>query len=164
MPPPAILDPASLDFGQVIADRGAIESVLPQRDEFALLDAIVYEDAAGLIYAGFHDLREDDWWTRGHIPGRPLFPGVLMIEAAAQLASYIYQRLQSDPSVPLDQRRFIGFAAADEVKFRGAITPPARFIVVGHATTVKTRRFVCDTQGFIDGQMVFQAKITGMPV
>lgn len=164
MPPPAILDPASLDFGRLVADRAEIERVLPQRYEFALLDGIVHEDAAAMIYAGFHDLREADWWTRGHIPGRPLFPGVLMLESAAQLASYIYQRLQPDPGATLAQRRFIGFAAADEVKFRGAITPPARFVVVGQPTTVKTRRFVCQTQGFIDGQMVFQAKITGMPV
>lgn len=157
MPPPAILDPATLDLSQVVADREEILRVNPHRHEFALLDAIVYCDPENSIFAGYHDIRPDAWWVRGHIPGRPLFPGVLMIETAAQLASYLSHRT-------LGLKGFIGFVGVDRVKFRGTITPPARFLVVGRGKSLKPRRIICDTQGFVDNTMVFEAEITGMPV
>ena len=157
MPPPAILDPTSLDFSNVIADRTAILRVNPQRHEFALLDAIVHRDTQDQIYAGYHDIREDDWWVRGHIPGRPLFPGVLMIEVAAQLASYIVHTIRQDDA-------FVGFAGADLTKFRGTVRPPCRFVVLGRALKIRPRRVECATQGFVGATMVFETVITGMMV
>jgi 3-hydroxyacyl-[acyl-carrier-protein] dehydratase len=109
------------------------------------------------IFAGYHDLTVDAWWVRGHIPGRPLFPGVLMIEVAAQLAS-----VMTHSFLPGD--RFIGFGGVSEVKFRGAIEPPARFLVIGKAIELRSRRTVCQAQGFVNGTMVFEAAITGMTV
>jgi 3-hydroxyacyl-[acyl-carrier-protein] dehydratase len=157
MPPPAILDPATLDFSRPVADRAQIQAVNPHRHEFALLDAIVHFDPKQGLFAGYHDVREDAWWARAHIPGRPLFPGVLMIEVAAQLASYLTYAI-------LERRGFLGFVAVDKVKFRGAVSPPARFVVVGRPKQVKPRRTICETQGFVDGAMVFEGEITGMPV
>jgi 3-hydroxyacyl-[acyl-carrier-protein] dehydratase len=157
MPPPVILDPSRLDFSRLLADRDEILRVNPHRHEFALLDGIVYCDPESCVFAGYHDVRADAWWVRGHIPGRPLFPGVLMIEVAAQLASYLTQHL-------LGTEGFVGFAGVDKVKFRGTVTPPARFVIVGRGTQVKRRRIVCETQGFIEDTMVFEAEITGMPV
>jgi len=155
MPPPVILDLSTLDFSRPLADREEIQRINPQRDEFALLDAIVYVDESSRIFVGYHDVRADAWWARGHIPGRPLFPGVLMIEVAAQLASYMSLRY-------LGGHGFLGFVGADGVKFRGAISPPARFVVVGRALEMRKRRTICETQGFVDNAMVFEAVITGM--
>ncbi len=157
MPPPVILDPAQLDLSQVLADAVEIERLNPHRHEFRLLDAVVYWDAARCVAAGYHDIRPDAYWVRGHIPGRPLFPGVLMIEAAAQLASYQYHQLF--PSV-----RFLGFAGVDAVKFRGTVEPPSRFVIVGHGVQMKPRRMICEMQGFVGDAMVFEGLITGMPV
>ena len=56
-----------------------------------------------------------------------------------------------------------GIPAAAPV-FRGAVSPPARFIVVGRAKSIKPRRTKCDVQGFVGGVMVFEAEITGMPL
>lgn len=157
MPPPVFLDPKTLDFSQVVADREAIMRGNPQRHEFQLLDAVVHCDKEQRLFAGYHDVRPDDWWVRGHVPGRPLFPGVLMIEVAAQLASFIAHFMLGD-------ERFIGFAGVDEVKYRGVVTPPCRFVVIGQGREIKPRRIVCAAQGFVDGTMVFEGVITGMPV
>jgi len=157
MPPPVILDPSTLDLSRLIADRAEIMRVNPHRHEFALLDGIVHCDVEKGVFAGYHDVREDAFWVRGHIPGRPLFPGVLMIEVAAQLASYLTQRI-------LGTEGFVGFAGVDKVKFRGTIKPPSRFVIVGRGKQVKRRRTVCETQGFVDNTMVFEGEITGMPV
>ena len=131
--------------------------VNPHRYEFALLDGIVHWDLEKGIFAGFHDVRADAWWVRGHVPGRPLFPGVLMIEVAAQLASYLTHRI-------LGRTGFVGFVGVDNVKFRGTISPPARYVVVGRSKSIKRRRTVCETQGFVGNTMVFEGEITGMPV
>lgn len=157
MPPPVILEPSALELNHVLVARDEIAALNPQRHEFALLDAIVYMDLDRAVFAGYHDIRPDAWWTRAHIPGRPLFPGVLMIEAAAQLASYMHKRV-------LKTEGFLGFAGVDGVKFRGAVVPPARFLIIAHATSIKPRRTICQAQGFVDGSMVFEGEITGMPV
>jgi 3-hydroxyacyl-[acyl-carrier-protein] dehydratase len=157
MPPPAIIDPSTLDCSHVLANREEIMRVNPHRHEFALLDAIILCDTERAILAGYHDVREDAFWVRGHIPGRPLFPGVLMIEAAAQLASFLTHCC-------FESQGFIGFAGVDKVKFRGTVTPPARYIVVGRGKRFQRRRTVCEVQGFVDNTMVFEGEITGMPV
>lgn len=157
MPPLPFLDPAQLDFSRLVADRAAIERANPQRFEFALLDGVVHIDVERGQYAGFHDVRPDEFWVRGHIPGRPLFPGVLMIETAAQLASYLYHRLFPGAG-------FLGFTGVDKVKFRGTVQPPCRFIVIGQAIQMKPRRMICASQGFVGSTMVFEGEITGMPV
>lgn len=157
MPPPVFLDPATLDLDHPVVTREQIQAYNPQRHEFALLDAVVLIDEARQLFAGYHDVRPDAWWTRGHIPGRPLFPGVLMIEVAAQLASFLTHHL-------LKLEGFIGFAGVDQVKFRGVVEPPARFVVVARGHKIRPRRVVCDVQGFVGSTMVFEGRIAGMPV
>lgn len=161
MPPAAFIDPAQLEQANVLIDRGGVAEINPHRHEFHLLDAVLELPGAESdqkMFAGFHEVTADAWWTRGHIPGRPLFPGVLMIETAAQLASYLYTTYFAKSG------QFLGFTAVDNVKFRGVVEPPCRFYVVGRATQVKPRRVVCDTQGFVNGTLVFEGTITGMPV
>ena len=158
MPPPPILDLSSLDVENVVADLAAIQRYNPQRHEFQLLDRVIMFDREQQLFAGYHDVKPDAWWTRAHVPGRPLFPGVLMIESAAQLASYVWH-------AALDiEDRFLGFAAVDEVKYRGAVVPPCRLLMIGHCTKLTARRTVARIQGYVDSSLMFEATITGMPV
>jgi 3-hydroxyacyl-[acyl-carrier-protein] dehydratase len=157
MPPEPIVDLSKIDFGRVLVDKAGIRQINPQRFEMEHLDGIVYLDTEKGEIVGYKEVREDEFWTRGHIPGRPLLPGVLMIEAAAQLVSYCtHMMLQTD--------KFIGFGGVDEVKFRGTVVPPCRLVIAGRAIEVRPRRSVCYVQGFVDRTMVFEGKITGMPV
>ena len=157
MPPPPILDPSGLDLSTLIAGPEQIEQVNPHRYEFRLLDGVVRLDPSASVFVGYHDVRPDAFWVRGHIPGRPLFPGVLMIEASAQLASYAHHSV-------FPTKEFLGFIGVDAVKFRGVVQPPARFVIVGRGKTMKPRRMVCEMQGFVDGTMVFEGEISGMTV
>ncbi|MBN2446114.1 MAG: beta-hydroxyacyl-ACP dehydratase [Phycisphaerae bacterium] len=157
MPPPAFLDPARLDLDHPIATRVEIDRVLPQRHEFSLLDAVLVCDQEKGVFAGYHDVKPDAWWTRAHIPGRPLFPGVLMIESAAQLSAFVYRAFTK-------RDVFLGFSGVDGVKYRGSVEPPCRFVIVGESRDVRPRRVITDLQGFVGQQMVFEARITGMPI
>ncbi|MBI5865941.1 MAG: beta-hydroxyacyl-ACP dehydratase [Planctomycetes bacterium] len=149
MPPPAILDPSSLKFDQVLADREEIMRANPQRHEFQLLDAIIYRDDERGIIAGYHDVKPDAFWVRGHIPGRPLLPGVLMIEVAAQLCSYMHHS-------KVGGEAFLGFAGVEGVKFRGAVVPPSRLVLILQGKSIKPRRVICYAQGFVGDTMVFE--------
>ena len=157
MPPPVILDPATVDCSRVVYSREQIYERLPQRHEFAQLDAIVHLDRENDVAVGYRDVRPSEWWCRGHLPGMPVFPGVLMIESAAHMAAFYRSVL-----IPGDG--FMGFGAVDSARFRDAVQPPARVILVGRLVEIRHRRFVYDVQSFVGGVMVFEVRITGMPV
>ncbi len=78
---------------------------LPHGPEFRFLDRLI-ELEPGRRGVGEYTVRGDEPFLRGHFPGRPLFPGVLMLEAAAQLAGTV---AQSDPVImPLSDLRLTG--------------------------------------------------------
>ena len=157
MPAAALLDLSTIDLSKTIITREEIYDHLPHRFEFMLLDGIVYVDVPNMVAVAFHEVREDDWWVRGHIPGRPLYPGVLMIETAAQMAAYFSHVINPTG-------KFLGFGGVENVKFRLAVTPPSRLYFVLQGLEVRPRRTVCDVQGFLNGQMAFEGRITGMPI
>ncbi len=158
MPPAAHFDPAGLDFGKVVADREELRRVNPQRFEMEQLDAVVYLDREQKLIVGYKDVRPDEFWVRGHMPGYPLLPGVLMCEAAAQLCSY-YVML-----IDLLQGDFIGFGGLEEVRFRGVVRPGDRFVLVAKALRLHRRQTVFNVQGFVGPAMVFHGDILGVPL
>jgi 3-hydroxyacyl-[acyl-carrier-protein] dehydratase len=153
-----LVDLSRVDLERVEMDIEAIRDCIPQRFEMEQLTGIIrFEPAAGCI-VGFKDVRSDEFWVRGHIPGRPLFPGVLMLEAAAQLASiYITLTLER-------QDLFIGFGAADRVKFRGTVVPGDRLLVLAVCRSLRSRAAVFEAQGVVASRIVFEARITGVRV
>jgi 3-hydroxyacyl-[acyl-carrier-protein] dehydratase len=156
MPPFPLVDLSQLDCGKVLYTREQIYQVLPQRYEFAQLNAIIHFDPADATAVAYRDVRPDEWWCRGHMPGNPLFPGVLMVESAAQLAAFAHHCWS-----PLSDG-FMGFGALDKVKFRGSVTPPARILFAGRGVEHRSRRFVYEAQAFVNGVIVFEGVITGM--
>jgi len=157
MAAPPLIDLNTLDLNRIIATREQIYERLPHRFEFMQLDAIVHLDLEQMVAVGLREVRPDEFWVRGHIPGRPLLPGVLMIESAAQMASYVSQQIRS-------YDRFLGFGGVDGVKFRGEVAPPAKLYLIEKMVEVRSRRTICDAQGFVEGRLVFEARITGMPI
>ena len=158
MPPATFVDLAELDLDEIEFDREAIRQRNPHRYEFELLHGIhAFRPDDGII-VGYHQASEDEFWVRGHIPGRPLFPGVLMIETAAQMCSFYWR--EAFPEID----RFFGFAGIENTRFRGVVEPGDRLILVGKMVQVKPRRAIFDAQGFVDDSMVFETRIKGMPV
>ena len=88
MPPPPIVDFTRIDMEAVRFRREEILEVIPHRFEIVQLDWIVALEPEEQYSVGIKEVREDEFWVKGHIPGRPILPGVLIIEAAAQLFSY----------------------------------------------------------------------------
>lgn len=157
MPQRLLFDLDSIDLQRVQYDAPAIERVNPHRGEMRLLDAIVYCSHENERYVAYHDAPEDAFWVSGHIPGRPLMPGVLMVEAAAQLASFA--TLTQMPDI-----EFMGFARLDDVCFRGQILPGERLYLLARMLELRRKRSICLAQGVAKGRITFECKITGMPM
>ena len=158
MPPEPHFDLTELDFGRVLADQAAIRGVNPQRFEMEQLTAILHNDAQTQMIVGYKDVRDDEFWVRGHMPNYPIMPGVLMCEAAAQLCSY-YIVTQG-----LLQGDFIGFGGLEDVRFRGLVRPGDRLVLVGKAKRIHRRQTIFNVQGFVGDKMVFEADVIGVPM
>ena len=156
MPPPLLIDLQQLDLDRVCLTRDEIYERLPQRFEFRVLDGVCMVDLEGQRIVAFADIRSEDWWVRGHVPNRPLLPGVLMLEMAAQACAVLAKLRGCDT--------FIGFGGVDNCKFRETVVPPARLYIIGVGVDFRPRRIVSDTQGVMDGKLVFEARITGLTI
>jgi len=157
MAPSLLVDLSKIDLNRVLIPIEEIRQCNPHRYEMEMLSGCIHLDPEKGQIVAYKDVRADEFWVRGHIPGRPLMPGVLMIEAAAQMSSLYYKRVQKDP-------RFLGFGGVDGVKFRGQVVPGDRLLLLGQAIEIRSRRAVFDTQGVVGDRMVFEARITGMPI
>lgn len=155
MPPTLLLDVSRLDLDQVVLTQAQIYERLPHRHEFMLLGGMCHLDLESKQIITYRDIQPDDWWFRGHVPGRPLLPGVLMLEMAAQTAALMAKLVGGIDA-------FVGFGGVDNCKFREPVTAPARLLLLGRAVELRNRRVICDTQGVVDGRLIFEARITGM--
>ena len=158
MPATELVDLATVDLAKVAFDLAAVEEKIPQRFEMGFLDRVHLLDRDRGLAVGSRDIRADEFWVRGHIPGRPILPGVLSVEALAQLCTFYFK------SVYAEDRRFFGFGGVDGVKFRGTIAPGDRLVTVSKVTDIRPRRAVFDCRGYVAGKPVVEAIITGMPV
>jgi len=158
MPPPLLFDLSQIDLAaKPVFDKQAIGKVNPQRFEMQQLNGILWYDKEKLLILGYKDVREDEFWVRGHIPGRPLMPAVMMVEAAAQLSSFFVKYIY-------ELEGFIGFAGIDSAKFRSIVEPGQRLYLLGHITKFRRRKYTCIIQGVVDGTMVFETVLSGMKV
>jgi 3-hydroxyacyl-[acyl-carrier-protein] dehydratase len=158
MPPQLHLNPVDLDLGRIVADIDAIRRVNPQRFEMEQLSAIVHLDPEQQVIVGYKDVGFDEFWVRGHMPGYPILPGVLLCEAAAQLCSY-YITTQG-----LLQGDFLGFGGLEQVRFRGSVHPGDRLVLIGKLARYHRRQTIFNVQGFVGSSMVFHADIIGVPM
>ena len=151
-----ILDPSQYDLNHVIADIEEIRRYNRQRFEMEQLSAIVYEDLTNAICVGYKDLTSNEFWARGHMPGMPLMPGVIMCEAAAQLSSYYIHRYK------LMEADVVGFGGLEDVRFRGVVRPGDRFVIVIRLLKVRRMIMTCEFQCFVNQNMVCEGILKGV--
>jgi 3-hydroxyacyl-[acyl-carrier-protein] dehydratase len=103
--------PPATPFG-----RDAIESILPHRAPFLLLDEVV-ELVPGARVAATYRVPEDGWWFAGHFPERPVMPGVLIVEAMAQTGAVAVLAEEEN------RGRIAFFAGIDDCRFKRVVSP-----------------------------------------
>ena len=96
--------------------RRKIEEILPHREPFLFLDEVT-EIEPGVRVVARKRVKEDEWYLAGHFPGRPIMPGVLMVEALAQTGAVAVL------SEEANRGKLALFAGIDDVRFKRLVVP-----------------------------------------
>jgi 3-hydroxymyristoyl/3-hydroxydecanoyl-(acyl carrier protein) dehydratase len=127
---------------------------LPHGPEFRFLDNLTALEP-GKNGAGQHTVRGDELFLRGHFPGQPIFPGVLLVEAAAQLAGCV---AQSDPDVP--PLRDLKLTAIRNAKITGTARPGQTICLAATILARMGNLVQAAVSATVDGATVLQAELT----
>ncbi len=96
--------------------RDVIESIIPHRDPFLFLDEVL-ELEPGVRVVARKAVRGDEWFFPGHFPGRPIMPGVIMVEAMAQAGAVAVL------SEERNRGKLALFAGIDDTRFKRVVSP-----------------------------------------
>jgi 3-hydroxyacyl-[acyl-carrier-protein] dehydratase len=159
MPAPApLIDLAEFPM-EPIFDQAGIRRFNRHRYDWEQITAITLLDYDRRIVAGYRDYKADEPWTRGHFPGQPIVPGVLMLEAAAQACSVYVTHFKI-----IKPDELMAFGGLEGVRFRGFVVPGQRLLLVGRSERNSSKMMRVDVQGFVEGQMVFHGLVIGLPM
>lgn len=150
-----LFDYSGVDLTALVIDRKGLEEWLPHRGHMLQIDGVVWHATDYTRAVAIKHVRHDEFWVEGHIPGRPLLPGVLMIEAAAQISCVMYFSR-------LNKGKFAGFTRIENTVFRGEVKPGDDLILLCKEVKFHPRRFIADTQGYVGDKFVFESRVTGM--
>jgi 3-hydroxyacyl-[acyl-carrier-protein] dehydratase len=151
----SLVDFSDFDHDKVLVDSDGIREVNPHRFEMQLLDGILYFTPD--LAVGFVDLTDEAFWVRGHFPDRPLMPGVLICECAAQLSSYfaLTNKMVDDG--------YVGLGGLENIRFRGPVSPGDRLTVMLRRGKVRHNvLFTAEFQGYVDRTLVVDGVIKGV--
>lgn len=134
-------------------DRAGIEAIIPHREPFLLVDEIV-ELVAGEHAVGHYHVDPEAWYLRGHFPGRPIMPGVLQVEALAQVGAVC------GLASPGFAGRLALFAGIDDVRFKRIVVPGDTLTLECRITRLRGPIGKADASASVDGELACRAALT----
>lgn len=147
-----VMEQKSLNYLNV----NEIMSLIPHRYPMLLIDR-VEEVQLGLSAMGVKNVSMNEWYFQGHFPGKPILPGVLIVEAMAQTAAVLVMK-----TLDMKEDKLVYFMSVEEAKFRKPVVPGdvLRLKVIKE----KNRGAVWKFQGaaFVDDALVAEATFTAM--
>ncbi len=130
-----------------------IHQMLPHRYPFALVDRII-DFVPGKRAVGLKNVSFNEPHFQGHFPGRPIMPGVLMVEAMAQVGGVVLRQMADIPE------GLFMFAGIDKVRFRRPVVPGDQLIMTVELLSIKGRRFgKMQGRAEVDGQLAVEGEL-----
>jgi 3-hydroxyacyl-[acyl-carrier-protein] dehydratase len=145
-------------MSETTLDIGGVQALLPHRYPFLLIDAVT-EYKAGVSIEAIKNVSVNEPYFQGHFPGRPVMPGVLIIEAMAQaggVLSYMTSREQ-------DPDRVYYLAGVDEARFRRPVVPGDRLVLAVAVDKVRRGIWFYSCVASVAGETAVTAKIMCAP-
>lgn len=146
-------NPVARTAAKTILTAEEIQKLLPQRYPFALVDRII-EYVPGQRAVGIKNVTFNEPHFQGHFPGRPIMPGVLIVEAMAQVGGVVLTQM------PEAEGGLFLFAGIDKVRFRRQIVPGDQLVMTVELLWVKRRRFgKMQARAEVDGQLATDGEL-----
>ncbi|NJL40825.1 MAG: 3-hydroxyacyl-ACP dehydratase FabZ [Leptolyngbyaceae cyanobacterium SM1_4_3] len=147
-------DSAALNPVQSVLTLAEIQKLLPHRYPFLLVDRVI-DYVPGERAIGIKNVTFNEPQFQGHFPGQPIMPGVLIVEAMAQVGGVVLtQMLDSSENLFL-------FAGIDKVRFRRQVTPGDQLIMTVELICVKQRRFAkMQARAEVDDKLVAEGELS----
>jgi UDP-3-O-[3-hydroxymyristoyl] N-acetylglucosamine deacetylase/3-hydroxyacyl-[acyl-carrier-protein] dehydratase len=133
-------------------DVNDIMKILPHREPFLFVDRITELDPGKRI-VGLKNVTINDYFFRGHFPGKPIMPGVIMIEAMAQVGGVMMLAL------PENQGKIAYFMMINNVKFRKTVVPGDQLVFEVTAGKMKSKTGQVFGKAMVDGKVVVEAEM-----
>lgn len=133
-----------------------IQDILPHRFPFILVDRILELEKSSRI-VGIKNVTINEPFFQGHFPGRPIMPGVMIIEAMAQVAGVLAFK-----SVDDDRRQFVYFMGIDKAKFRKPVVPGDQIRFEVGVIQSRPPYWKMKAEAFVDGKLVCEAELMAM--
>jgi UDP-3-O-[3-hydroxymyristoyl] N-acetylglucosamine deacetylase/3-hydroxyacyl-[acyl-carrier-protein] dehydratase len=137
----------------VIFDNVAIQKILPHRYPFLLIDNVT-EFEPGKRIVGIKNVTFNEQFFIGHFPGRPIMPGVLIVEAMAQTGGILL--LKDDEEV---ENKLVVFMSIDNVKFRKSVVPGDQLVMELSMLKARRNTFKMGGKAFVKGELVAEAEM-----
>lgn len=140
----------------MIIEHHEISQYIPHRHPFLLIDRIVEIEAFKRVVA-IKNVTGSEYFFPGHFPGRPVMPGVLIVEAMAQAAAVL-----ATFSSPGDKGKIIYFAAIDGARFKKPVIPGDTIRIEIEVEKARSRMWKVKSQAFVGEEAVCVADLTAM--
>ena len=135
-----------------VIEINEILNILPHRYPFLLVDRII-EIELGKRIVGIKNLTINEPFFQGHFPGRPVMPGVLQMEAMAQVAGILLNKTLGG------EGKISFFAAIDNARFRRPVVPGDQLRMEIEIISAKSRLSKVSAKAFVDGKLVSEADL-----
>ena len=132
-----------------------IEKIIPQRDPFLMIDE-VEEFVPGEMAIAYKNVNENEWYFKGHFPGNPIMPGVLITESLAQTGAVAILSLEENKG------KTAYFGGINKCRFKGKIVPGDKVKLETKIVKRKGPMGVGEATAYVDGKVVVKAELTFM--